>query len=63
MATARAKKNSNGMVQLNANVPAALKKTIQKMAVDQEVSMSDLVAQALQEFVLRRKGGDEKLAS
>lgn len=62
MAATKTKKNVNGTVQLNANVPADLKKTIQKMAVDQDVSMSDLVAQILQAFVAQNKASDGKRA-
>lgn len=63
MATAKTKKNGNGTVQLNANVPSELKKSIQKMAVDQDVSMSDLVAQILQSYVVLSKSADGKQAS
>lgn len=63
MATTKTKKNSNGTVQLNANVPSELKKSIQKMAVDQDVSMSDLVAQILQSYVVHSKSDDGKRAS
>jgi hypothetical protein len=60
MATSKLKKGNNGMAQLNASVPANLKKTIQKMAVDQELTMSDLVAQILQAHVGRSKGPEAK---
>ena len=50
-----AKKNLNGTVQLNANVPADLKKTIQKIALDEDVSMSELVVSVLQSYVETKK--------